>query len=591
MEQEEKNEGDANLKKAVGLTNYMFSLPSATVLLSAMVIVALLFGLVVNFPPKENFIFAIFSDAFFLLLAPALLTVLIVKLLIRKLELKRIAATALVGETIYALVYIISMFTLEKNLFYGQLIIFIGSAFVFLIWYLVARLIFILKYRSILFAVIQLFLYMFFLFEFKAAQYFMNEPLLNLVTKAYIASFVLLVSVYLIFMVINAPMKKTFGYSSTDVFTFFVSQWVYKKNDLEEAFEKIGETARTLVGVVSFRRNKDTIFFIVPCIHFGPFGNLGGSEFSYLIAQEIKKNYNSEAFVFHGPVTHDLNPTSSKELEKITNAIKRIVTRAEYRPSSVSFSLGKEGECQAEALVFDNDGFIGVTRAPRLTEDINFGLGLSMMYAAEKKLETAIIADQHNAELGEVTSFEPGSEIGYRYIKAVEDAVAKKTKKQKLKIGIAIKASKASSIGKAGIKIAALSSEPMYVIVLIDSNGITPQFKERIEQKILEKYKCKPSIFTTDTHETNTVRGVFNPIKDEETILEEIVAGVGEAIEDMQDAKVYVGKEWFDIRTIGAKHSIEIVSTINSIVAITKIITPLIILAAILIIFILISML
>ncbi len=574
-------EGSKSLKRAVSLTNYFFSLPSIPALIATSLAIALLFGLAVNLPPGEDFVLKAVEDGFFLLLAPAIATVAAVKALIRRMPLKNIIATAAAGEFIYAIVYVISLFVLERNLFYGQMIIFIGSAFVFLLWYLIGRLIFILKYRSLLFAVLQLFLYMFFLFEFKASAYFSAEPMLNLMIKGYLASFILLASVYVLFAVINAPMKKTFGYGSTDVFALFVSQWIYKKNDLETAFEKIGETAKTLVGVVCFKRRKDVVFFIVPYIHFGPFGNLGGSEFSSLIADEVRKMYGAESLVFHGTSTHDLNPTSRSELEKITGAIKGIVKRAEYGCGTVGLRFGQAGECKADVLFFGDDAFIGVTRAPYLTEDINFGLGLSMILAAEKKVENAIVADQHNAELGEVTSFEPGSEIGYRYIKAVEEAVSEKPKQQKLKIGISARRTTANAVGKAGIKVAALSSEPPYMLIVIDSNGITPEFREKIEKTIMGRYGHKAGVFTTDTHETNTVRGVLNPARDESILLDDIIAAAGEAIKDLQEAKVFVGKEWFEINTIGAKHSIEIVSTINSIVAVARIMTPLALIGAV----------
>ncbi|MEM4720094.1 MAG: DUF2070 family protein, partial [Candidatus Bilamarchaeaceae archaeon] len=84
-----------------------------------------------------------------------------------------------------------------------------------------------------------------------------------------------------------------------------------------------------------------------------------------------------------------------------------------------------------------------------------------------------------------------------------------------------------------------------------------------------------------DTHETNIVKGVFNPVKEENEVLNAIIKSAGEAINDMKEATAFIDKEWFEIRTIGAKHSIEIVSTINAIVAITKIIVPLILVGSI----------
>ncbi len=584
MEKIEKGEGSENLKRAVDLTNYLFSLPPLPVILAFMVIVAILFGAILNLPPPQDFVKNTVLDGAVLLLFPALLTSLVIKVLIRGVPIKRIFATAAAGEVVYGFAYAISSFVFGINPTYGELVLFVGAAIVFVVWYIVARLVFVLKYRSILFAVLQLLFYLLFLFNSKIFQ-LAKGSIVDWATRAYIASFILLGAIYVFFLVINAPMKKTFGLSSTDVFSLFISQWIYKKNDLEKAFERVGENARTLVGVVGFKRKDDKIFFIVPYIHFGPFGNLGGSEFSHLIAEDFEKRHPAtRVFVFHGPVTHDLNPTSSSELRKIMDAIDTVLRRAKYTSSTISFSVGRSKECVADSLNIGKDAFVGVSRAPYVTEDINLGLGLAMLATAEKKKANAIIVDQHNAETGEITSFEPGSEIGHNYIKAVEEAVLKKTKDMPLKIGISIRHPKSSAVGDGGIKIAVLSTSPKYATILLDANGITPQLKEKIEKEVASRYKCTVGVFTTDTHQTNAVRGVLNPAKEEPEIINEILEGTKEAIADMQPASAFVDKEWFDIRVLGAKHSIEIVSTVNSVVAVAKITAPLILVGAILVI-------
>jgi putative membrane protein len=324
--------------------------------------------------------------------------------------------------------------------------------------------------------------------------------------------------------------------------------------------------------------------FVVPNVHFGPFGNLGGSEFSYLLSEEGKKKFRAHTFVFHGTVTHDLNPTSSSELDKITGAIERILKRSKYSNHNVALSTAKSDECIAESLIFGDSSFTGVTRAPLVTEDINFGLGLSMSLEAEKHVKNSIIADQHNAETGELTSFEPGSEIGYKYIMAVKDSVSKKLKQEKLKIGISEKHPASESLGQAGIKIAVLSTFPNYVLVLLDSNGVTPGFRNRIKKEVMKLGNYKVGVYTTDTHQTNAIRGVLNPVKEDPILMKAILEGVKEAVDDMQDASTFVDKEWFEIRAIGARHATELVSTVNSIVAVAKITAPLILIGAILVI-------
>ena len=573
-----------NIRDTVDLTSYLFSLPSASVILVAMVVAALVFGLAINLiVPSENILFNTVRDGALLLLIPAVLTVMIVKMLIRRMPLRRIMATAFGGEVVYGFAYIFALLVADISEFYGELVLLIGAALVFVLWYAIARLIFILKYRSILFAIIQLLFYVIFLFYFQTFT-ITDATIIDWAAKAYISAFILLGALYLFFMIVNAPMKKIFGMSSTDAFSMFINQWIYRKNDLEKAFEKVGENAMTTVGVVGFRRAKDRIMFIVPNVHFGPFGNLGGSEFSDLISKEGKKKYRAHTFVFHGTVTHDLNPTSSSEIDKIMDTVGKILKRSKYTNSTVGLSIAKIDECTAETLVLGDSSFTGVTRAPLVTEDINFGLGLSMALEAEKHVKTSVIADQHNAETGELTSFEPGSEIGYRYITAVKDSVSKKLRQEKLRIGISEKHPESESLGQAGVKIAVISTYPQYVIVLMDSNGVTPEFRNKIKKEIRKLGNYKVGVYTTDTHQTNAIRGVLNPVKEDPVMLKAILEGVKEAVDDMQDATAFVDKEWFEIRAIGARHATELVSTVNSIVAVAKITAPLILIAAILII-------
>jgi putative membrane protein len=529
-----------------------------------------------------------FVDGMMLLTIPALISSVVIKMMIRKMPYRRIAATALCGEVVYAVAYSLSLLLAGVNLFWAQLVILVGAAIVFVFWYVIARFVFILKYRSILFAVLQLLFYITFLLT-NQALYVTSQSFLSVAAEFYVSAAVMLMAVSLFFLIINAPMKKNLGVSSTDAMSLLFSQWLYHNKDMEKAFAQVGERVKTLVCIMGFKRKNDTVFFVTPYVHYGPFGNLGGSEFSSLLAARMDGTYGSKTLVFHGTVTHDLNPVSTSELDKIMKAVDSAVKDAEYADAKVAISLGKSEECRAQALMINDSAMVSLTRAPELTEDVNFGLGLSLMFAGEKRVRNAMIVDQHNAETGEITSFEPGSVIGFNYLSALEDALNKSGKARclPLKLGVAFRGTASPVVGSAGVKVAVLSSSPEYVVVLIDSNGVTPSFQKRIENSVVaagEKLgrKFTVGVFTTDTHQTNMVRGVLNPLKDEEELLAVVLDALGGALGDMQGAKFFADKKWFDIDVIGAKQSIELISTVNSIVAVSKILLPLILIGGIL---------
>ena len=104
--------------------------------------------------------------------------------------------------------------------------------------------------------------------------------------------------------------------------SYLFSAWLYHNKDMEKAFEQVGENAKTLISVMGFKRRNDTVFFVTPYVHYGPFGNLGGSEFSHLIAEAIDEAHKSRTFVFHGTVTHDLNPVARARWAKILAALE-----------------------------------------------------------------------------------------------------------------------------------------------------------------------------------------------------------------------------------------------------------------------------
>ncbi|MFH0737227.1 MAG: DUF2070 family protein [Candidatus Micrarchaeota archaeon] len=574
-----------NINQAVNLTSYFITLPPPQYILLGIIVLGLAFGVLIGIgsgKPAQNGLI----DGIMLLTLPALLSSAIIKLMVRKMPYRRIAATALAGEFVYALAYSASLLLAGVDMFWAQSVILVGSAIVFVLWYVIARFVFILKYRSMIFAMLQLMFYLVFLLS-NQALYVTSEPFIGVALKFYVSAFVFLVALVLFFFIINAPMKKNLGLSSTDAISYLFSQWLYHNKDVEKVFEQVGEDVRTMLSIAAFKRGSGTVFFVTPYVHYGPFGNLGGSEFSHLIAESIDAKYRSKSFVFHGTVTHDLNPVSTREISKLLSAFDASIEGAKFRSAKIGLAMGNESECRAEALLIGGNGVIGLSRAPQVTEDVNFGLGLGLMKEAEKHLGKAMVIDQHNAETGDITSFEPGSPVGYRYMEAIRDAVSKKPALRPLRIGVASRDADSAVIGRAGIKVAVLSSEPEYVIVLIDSNGVTPAFREKIIDAVSGAGKKAGrsfivGVFTTDTHQTNMVRGVLNPLRDEENTLSLITDAVKEAAGSMEDAEYFQDTRWFDIKVLGAKQSIEVISTVNSIVAVAKITLPLIFIGGVL---------
>ncbi|MDD2655574.1 MAG: DUF2070 family protein [Candidatus ainarchaeum sp.] len=568
------------MEKAVGLTKYFVSLPRARLLAASMLVVAVVFGMLLAALTPEN-IFEAGLTSFYVLAVPGFISIIIGKALMMKVPIRRITAVALIGELIYALTYLAAISLPGSGIPLGLEIVFLGSAFVLLLWYIIGRIVFVLKWRSLLFAFLQLLLYAFFLITNGLLPFEGSTE--SVMIKFYAASLILLGALFLFFWIINAPMKRTFGVASTDAVSMFFGQWFYNAKDIEKAFRKVGEDVQTYLSVFLFRKGKKEIAFVVPYVHFGPFGELGGSNFSYLIAKALGDNGAREVFVFHGLATHDINPVSVTELRNITDKCREVMGRAEFAGAKAAFIEGKEGECRAECLRIGDAAFIGLTRAPETCEDFSLGMGIALTSEAEKKVRVAALADEHNSETGEIQYVEPGTPFGFRYMEAVGKACGAKVTGKKLRIGSAEGNVEVETVGPAGIKVAVFGTEPKYVIILADANGVTPAFRERIMEGVEGMFREKgwgkvlPALYTTDTHKVNTVKGVVNPLKEDGKVMGKTLELVAAAYADIGDAEFYGERALVGIKALGAKQAIGIVSTVNAIVAVARIAAPLII--------------
>ncbi len=577
----------SNINKAVSLTNAFISLPKAPYILSFMILIGVLFGVLGSLVSGSVSLESIFEGALeglFLLSIPAVLTSLLIKLMIRKIPFRRILAASVVGQIIYAVAYFTYLMLLNTSFQYKEAVIFFAASLAFAIWFVVARFVFILKWRAFLFAALQVIIYGVFLLT--GSMIAVSGDPLVIIAKFFIASAVFLGFVYLFFMIINAPMKRNFGLNTLDAVSLFLSHWFYESKNIEDELERVGEEVETIITAFLFRRKNDTVAFVTPYVHYGPFGSLGGSNYSYLLAEELRKRHAIDAFVFHGTVTHDLNPVASSELDEVVAAFDAGYRNCKFSKSGVALTRGFSKECFAESLVFKGAAFTGISRAPETTEDVNFGLGLAIMGEGEKYVPMVSVIDQHNAETGDITSFEPGSEVGFSYMNAVGDSLSKKFKSGDLRIGVAHKQAEIPQIGLAGIKIAIFSSKPHYALILIDSNGVKPEMRERIIEEAKaagrkRKIELEVGVYTTDTHSVNAVKGVLNPVGEESRMISAVREGIEEALADMQPALFSSFKNRFKIHVLGAKQSIEIISTVNAIVAVAKIAAPLIIIGSI----------
>ncbi len=419
--------------------------------------------------------------------------------------------------------------------------------------------------------------------------------------KFLVSSSVLLLALGSIFYIINAPARRNFGISTLQTMALFSAQWAYGSKGLEEILAEMGEKVETFYGTVvirSSRSRKLLAIWLVPYVHFGPVGNLGGSEFPALLSKPLSKKYGVPVAVYHATVNHDFNPVYSAQHSAMLFAYSKEIESLRRSGFTKGFSTqlleSTKGSARLFNATFGNKGFFALSNAPKSTEDIEFPLGLILMNKLKARgLLEAVLVDMHNCKtdgdymLAGTREFYDFYDLTDRY---------KPLPQSEFKFGCANDGLEdfgiSQGIGKMGMIVSVFESrKKRSCIILIDSNNIIPEFRREVLIRVSQKFGfdfC--DVFTTDTHAVNTISGIHNPLGkycNRDGLIARIEAAIGKAVGALEPSEAAISMKRIEFEVLGARKSPEVISTINSIVSIAKVFAPSVLIISLLIAFIL----
>ncbi len=435
----------------------------------------------------------------------------------------------------------------------------------------------------------------------------------SLIIKVIVANIIFLLAIYSFVAVIESPMRKNLGIGLLDLVSLFISHLSDGSGSLEKIFEDIGEPIDTLVGIVSFKRKNETLnnegtidlgnqnignniksLFISPCVHPGPIGSIGGSNMPTILASR----FDNFTMVAHGPSTHDFNPVSQKEINKIENTVKNALKNIDYGDKASKFLRYCEANAKVGVQFFNDSMVILSTFAPFGSDDIEFGVGLSLMSQSKKhcNVKNSIVVDCHNSFNEEKGRVLPGNPEVFQLLDAIDKVKCPDTEKG-IKIGCSENLmedlDKNNGVGESGLKLMIIDTQNQKTAyILLDSNNMEIGFREEIIKAIKSDEELpidEIEVMTTDTHFVNTLSNGYNPVgltkRDE--IIKHIKSGLKDALNDLEPVEVGCSVERIvGLNTFGPNNSVELVSTISSIVAVSKIMAPIIFILAILFVFV-----
>ena len=421
---------------------------------------------------------------------------------------------------------------------------------------------------------------------------FIGPVIDQIIIKAFVAGIIFVLAIYAFIKIIASPFKKNLGIGVLDLLSLFIAHMNEGSNSLEGLFENMSEAIDTVVTFVSFKTERGIkALFISPSVHPGPLGDLGGSNMPTLLANK----FNHFTMVAHGPSTHDFNPIAVSEIDKIEDSVKKGLESVEYSPTASKFVRYNSQKANIGVQFFNEGMVILSTFAPEAVDDIEFGVGLTMMAQSRSKcaVKDSIIVDCHNsftAESGEVL---PGNAEVFHLIDVI-DKIEPNQNKSDIKIGCyennMPKFDKQEGIGESGIKTMIIEVDNQRTAyVLFDSNNMEIGFRQEIIDGVSDLDIDEIEVMTTDTHTVNTISRGYNPIGivKRPEIIEHVKISIQEAINDLEKVEVGTGTEKIEnLNTFGPNNSTELISTISSVVAVSKIIAPVLLITALAIAFI-----
>lgn len=295
------------------------------------------------------------------------------------------------------------------------------------------------------------------------------------------------------------------------LFNAFTKYWLANRKDkIEEILEKYSHEEDVKIKNIIFfdEENKPKYTIIIPEFHFGPFRDLGSSQFPHIIIDQLERD-NIKAVVLHGISEHGQDIANTSDCKKIIRRIIEENFKAKPdRTKATNIIKIKKGKCTIYCQLFEDTALLIVTRAPNLTEDLPMWIKREIKNKAKKLgIKDVMIIDAHNS----IRENEQLSDKDYKeIIEAAEKALTKvkNLNQNKLKIGISRKIIKEyteeQGIGKGGVIGLTIGTEKqMFTFIVYDGNNMIPEFREKVIKRLMQEKISNVEVLTTDTHSVN----------------------------------------------------------------------------------------
>lgn len=312
---------------------------------------------------------------------------------------------------------------------------------------------------------------------------------------------------------INRKGNRIIGIPSLSVIKPFLRALNYKRDeDLENFLEKI--SVPTIINVATFKIGD--VYFVLPQIHFGIYGNIGSSLFPYYVEDALKN-----AMVFHTPGSHELDLPSKKESRKVVAEILK--TKFEKLAFS-EIEEEKIGDFDIVTIRFDKASVSFVQRPNKGIDDLPGALWRDIMITKN------FLIDCHNEALVD--------DIGRKeYLQLKEFLRRRKPSTvSTLKIGYAEDKVSCEGLCSNRIRVISLVGNKKLSVVYIYANNACKELRQKIYENLSDLVDY-PILVTPDDHScTASSLGIlYQPAKACDEIIEKARKLVIESLENVKE--------------------------------------------------------
>ncbi len=334
---------------------------------------------------------------------------------------------------------------------------------------------------------------------------------------------------------------------------FFVASFVnYASRNTGEDVRKLNNFFHSIYGnrrtpvstMVFYRNSKVKSAFIVPYVHPGPFGEVGGSNLPNKIERYTGMG---NLMVFHSTTTHDNNIASEEDVKKIANAIKESIRGdCKYNKMSDLHRFEING-IQYAVQLFGKYAFIAMIPHKGNFDDVELKTGMMIRRKIREFLDDAVVVDAHN-------NFNPDAlalSLTQSDVSRIVEEIKKIKADKPIRMGVGFKKLKGESIGEGGIRVAVFEyGKKKIAYVLFDGNNVKRGLRDEI-RKALKEYVDDAEVFSTDNHIVNMSMIDHNPVGERDSwneIIEATIESLKAALENIEDVCVKMSTKFVEVR-------------------------------------------